>query len=72
MSNSRQFQVPLNYDITKQVYHVEEDVHTRTYNIDQVISTKQYYQLDNNTAASRTKSSSAYYADKLRRRAKLR
>jgi hypothetical protein len=72
MSNTRQFLVPLNYDITQQVYPTEDIVRKRQYRMDEVKSTKQYHQLYTNTFAGETKQASNFYADKLRRRAKFR
>jgi hypothetical protein len=64
MSNTRQFLVPINYDITKQIYPPDEPVQKREYTINDIKSTKQYHQLYTNTFAGET---SKYYADKLRR-----
>jgi hypothetical protein len=68
MSTDRQFLVPLNYDITKQVYPTEEFVRKRQYPNDEVKSTKQYHKIYTNTFIDE----SNFYADKLRRRAKFR
>jgi hypothetical protein len=69
MSNSRQFLVPINYDIKQQVYPAEEIVRKREYHINELKSIKQYHQLYTNTFDGET---SGFYADKLRRRAKFR
>jgi hypothetical protein len=63
MSNTRQFLVPINYDITKQVYPIDETVRKREYSINEIKSTKQYHQLYTNTF---TGEASGSYADKLR------
>jgi len=72
MSNTRQFLLPLNYDITKQVYSPEEIVCKRQYHMDEVKSAKQYHQLYTNASDGKTNFASSFYADKLRRRAKYR
>jgi hypothetical protein len=72
MSNTRQFLVSLNYDITKPVYPTEEVVRKRKYNINEIKSIKQYYQLHANIFAGETNFQENVYADKLRRRAKFR
>lgn len=72
MSNSRQFLVPTNYDTTKQVYPTEEVVRKRPYLMDNVKSIKQYQQSLNVTAPGEMSFAPDCYADKLRRRAKLR
>ncbi|CAF5141531.1 unnamed protein product, partial [Rotaria magnacalcarata] len=41
MSNSRQFLVPVNYDVTKIVYSNDDMVRKRQYIIDDLTSTKQ-------------------------------
>jgi hypothetical protein len=69
MSNTRQFLIPINYDITKQVYSPEEIVRKRKYNINEIQTIKQYHELYTNTFVGET---SACYADKLRRRTKFR
>lgn len=66
MSNSRQFLVPINYDITKPVYKPDEDVRKRQYIMDDVISPQQLKQLDAVLAANSISLSSRTYADKLR------
>ena len=66
MSNSRQFLVPLNYDITKSVYPVEETVRKRKYLMDDIQSIEQYQQIYNIKIASNAYLSSRVYADKLR------
>lgn len=71
MSNSRQFMVPMNYDITKQVYSAEEVVQKRTYSMDGVISGKKYQKLYIDTKTENGISLPPY-VDKLRRRAKFR
>ncbi|CAF0912526.1 unnamed protein product [Rotaria sp. Silwood1] len=70
MSNSRQFLVPVNYDITKAVYSNDDIVHKRQYLIDDITSTKQYYEISINTFSSEENYESKSYADKLRQRAK--
>ncbi|CAF0790689.1 unnamed protein product [Rotaria sordida] len=70
MSNSRQFLVPVNYDIMKNVYSNDDIVHKRRYLIDDLTSTKQYYQTNINTLSSEENVESKFYADKLRQRAK--
>jgi len=70
MSNSRQFLVPSNYDITKQVYPKDDIVRKRQYLIDELNSTKQYYQKYVNTFSEEANCESNFYAEKLRRRAK--
>lgn len=70
MSNSRQFLVPINYDITKSIYSNEEIVHKRQYLIDEINSTKDYYQEYNNKYSGDEDSESKFYADKLRQRVK--
>lgn len=72
MSNTRQFLVPLNYDIIKQVYPIEDVVRKREYHMNEVKSTKQYHQLYTHTFAGEANFASSFYADKLRRRAKFR
>jgi hypothetical protein len=72
MSNSRQFLVPTNYDITKQVYPTEEIVRKRPYNMDEVKSIKQYHQQLSTINPGEMSFAPDCYADKLRRRAKLR
>ncbi|UJR16146.1 hypothetical protein I4U23_003057 [Adineta vaga] len=72
MSLSRQFLVPTNYDITKQVYPTEEVVRKRQYYMDEVKSIKNYHQTLNNKVADEINFAPDCYADKLRRRAKLR
>lgn len=74
MSNSRQFLVPSHYDINKQVYPTEEIVHKRQYHMDNVKSVKQYRQMLDQAQAAPGEIDFApdCYADKLRRRAKLR
>jgi len=72
MSNTRQFLIPVNYDITKQVYPTEEIVQKRKYHMDAVKSIKQYHQLYTNTHDGETNFASGFYADKLRRQAKFR
>lgn len=66
MSNSRQFLVPINYDISKPVYKPDEDVRKRQYLMDDVVSPQQMKQLDAVMATSNAYSSSKSYADKLR------
>ncbi|CAF0761645.1 unnamed protein product [Rotaria sordida] len=70
MSNSRQFLVPVNYDIMKNVYSNDDIVHKRRYLIDDLTSTKQYYQTNINTLSSEENVESKFYSDKLRQRAK--
>jgi hypothetical protein len=72
MSNTRQFLVPINYDITKQIYPPEDIVGKRQYHMDEIKSTKQYHQLYTITFAGEANLASESYADKLRRRAKFR
>ena len=67
MSNSRQFLVPLNYDMTKPVYPVEDVVRKRQYLMDDVKSTKHYQQLNAVASPDTLYTSSRRYADKLRR-----
>jgi hypothetical protein len=71
MSNTRQFLVPLNYDITKPVYTPEEIVRKREYYMNEIKTVKQYHQLYTNIFVGGTNFSSGCYADKLRRRAKF-
>ncbi len=68
MSNTRQFLVPINYDITKQIYPTEETVQKKEYLMKDIKSVKQYHQLYTHTFAGET---SGFYSDKLRRRAKF-
>ncbi len=70
MSNSRQFLVPSNYDILKQVYPKDDEVRKRKYLIDEVNSTKEYRQNYANTFSGEANFESNFYADKLRQRAK--
>jgi hypothetical protein len=67
MSNSRQFLVPSNYDITKSVYPKDDIVRRRQYLIDELNSTKQYHQNYANKFSEEVNIQS--YADKLRQRA---
>ena len=67
MSNSRQFLVPINYDMAQPVYPAEEMVRKRQYLMDDVTSPKQYQQLNAVTSADTMYTSSRRYADKLRR-----
>lgn len=69
MSNSRQFLVPSNYDITKAVYPKDDIVRKRQYVIDELNSTKQYHQKYANTLSGEANFESNFYADKLRQRA---
>lgn len=68
MSNTRQFLVPINFDITKQVYPTEEIVRKKEYRMTDIKSVKQYHQLYTHTFDSETPS---FYADKLRHRSKF-
>jgi len=68
MSNSRQFLVPSNYDITKPIYPTDDIVRKKAYLIDEVKSSKQYHQLYTHTFQGEKPS---FYADKLRRRANV-
>jgi hypothetical protein len=70
MSNSRQFLVPVNYDVTKVVYSNDDMVRKRQYIIDDLTSTKQFYQKYAKTHASEENFESKFYADKLRQRIK--
>ena len=70
MSNSREFLVPVNYDITKRVYSNDDIVRKRQYLIDEINSTKQYRQNYINTLLAEADVESKVYADKLRQRAK--
>ncbi len=70
MSNSRQFLVPSNYDITKPVYPKNDIVRKRQYLIDELNSPQQYRQNYANTFSNETNFESNFYADKLRQRAK--
>jgi len=70
MSNSRQFLVPSNYDITKPVYPKDDIVRKRQYLVDELNSTKQYRQNYTNKFSGEANLESNFYADKLRRRAK--
>lgn len=72
MSNSRQFLVPINYDITKDVYPVDENVRKRQYPMNDVMSPKEYRQIYIDPYIAGSYISSACYADKLRLRAKFR
>ncbi|CAF0735980.1 unnamed protein product [Rotaria sordida] len=72
MSNSSQFLIPINYDITKEVYPNEEVVRKRKYHMNGVLSAKEYHQLYIKPLTSETNFPSEVYADKLRRRAKFR
>lgn len=72
MSNSRQFLVPSNYDITLEVYPAEEVVHKRKYPMDEVLSAKQYDKLHTKTLDGEAYMVQESYADRLRRRAKFR
>jgi hypothetical protein len=69
MSNSRQFLVPSNYDMTKEVYPKDDIVRKRQYLIDELNSIKQYHQKCANTSLEETNFESNFYADKLRQRA---
>ena len=62
--NTRQFLLPINYDITKQVYPTDDPVRKREYHMNELKSTKQYHQLYTYTLPGEA---SAVYADKLRR-----
>ncbi len=70
MSISRQFLVPSNYDITKQVYPKDDIVRKRQYLIDELRTTKQYEKNYANTFSSEANFESTFYADKLRQRIK--
>jgi hypothetical protein len=70
MSNSRQFLLPINYDVTKQVYPDNDIVRKRQYLIDELNSTKQYRQNYSNTFSGEANFESKAYADKLRQQAK--
>lgn len=70
MSKSRQFLVPVNYDISKEVYSNDEIVRKRQYLIDELNSVKQYYIEPTTTSTSEASSESKFYADKLRQRIK--
>jgi hypothetical protein len=70
MSNSRQFLVPSNYDITKLVYPKDDIVRKRQYLVDELNSTKQYRQNNTNKISGEANLESNFYADKLRRQAK--
>ncbi|CAF3324821.1 unnamed protein product [Rotaria socialis] len=70
MSNSRQFLVPVNYDVTKIVYSNDDMVRKRQYVIDDLTSTKQFYQKYVKLHASEENFESKFYADKLRQRIK--
>ena len=67
MSNSRQFLLPTNYDVTKPVYPPNDIVRKRQYLIDELNSTKQYRQNYANTFSGEGNFESKVYADKLRR-----
>jgi hypothetical protein len=69
MSNSRQFLVPSNYDMTKEVYPKDDIVRKRQYLIDELNSIKQYHQNYANTSSEETNFESNFYANKLRQRA---
>ena len=64
MSNTRQFLVPINYDIKKEVYPTDEPVRKREYSMNDIKTTKQYHQLYTKTFAGEIP---RFYADKLRR-----
>ena len=68
MANARQFMVPLNYDITKLVYPDNVIVRTHQYHMNEVVSPKEYHELYIKPFDEKTKSSSKFYTDKLRRR----
>lgn len=68
MSNTRQFLVPINYDITKPIYHPEDPVRKREYFMHEIKSVKQYQQIYTKTFANEK---AEVFADKLRRRAKF-
>lgn len=70
MSNSRQFLVPSNYDVTKEIYPREDIVRKRQYLIDEINSTKQYLQNPTHENSTEANAEATSYADKLRRRAK--
>ena len=70
MSNSRQFLVPVNYDVTKIVYSNDDIVRKRQYIIGDLTSTKQFYQNYAKMYASEENFESKFYADKLRQRIK--
>ncbi|CAF2369661.1 unnamed protein product [Rotaria sp. Silwood2] len=72
MSNTRQFLIPINYDITKQVYPDEEVVRKRKYHMNEVLSAKEYHQLYIQPLTGDINFPSEAYVDKLRRRAKFR
>ena len=68
MSNTRQFLLPINYDITKPIHHPEDPVRKREYYMNEIKSVRQYQQIYTKTFASEKMD---VYADKLRRRAKI-
>ena len=65
MSTTRQFLVPIHYDVTKQIYHPEDPVRKREYFMNEIKSVRQYHQLYTKTFAHEKVD---VYADKLRRR----
>lgn len=68
MSNSRQFLVPSNYDVTKEIYPRNDIVRKRQYLIDEVNSTKDYLRNCSNLKSTEANAESTFYADKLRQR----
>jgi hypothetical protein len=70
MSNSRQFLLPTNYDVTKAVYPNNDIVRKRQYLVDELNSTQQYRQSYANAFSGEANFESKVYADKLRRQAK--
>jgi hypothetical protein len=70
MSTSRQFLVPINYDVEKQVYPHDDIVRKRQYLIDELKSKQQYHQNYVNTFSDQTNFETTVYADKLRQRIK--
>ncbi|UJR30538.1 hypothetical protein I4U23_018068 [Adineta vaga] len=69
MSNTREFLIPINYDITKSVYETNEVVRKRQYIINGLNSIKKYHQIIKNTSSD-INFQSKFYADKLRHQTK--
>jgi hypothetical protein len=70
MSNSRQFLIPINYDITKEIYTNDDIVRKRQYVITGLNSIKKYHHIISNTSLEEANFESKFYADKLRHQAK--
>lgn len=69
MSNTREFLIPINYDITQPVYKPDEIVRKRQYLINSLNSIKRYHQMLKNTSSD-PEFQSKCYADKLQHQVK--